>query len=90
MPQARTISDKDLKILLATIAQNRHAARNRAKEMMSYQAGMRVGEIAALRVCDVASHAGNVSDHINLAADQTKRSHGRTVLLGDKLRKEYW
>ena len=55
MAQAKTLSDKDLKILLATIASRRHAPRNRAMVLMSVWAGMRVGEIASLKIGDVVA-----------------------------------
>jgi integrase/recombinase XerD len=88
MAQAKTLSDKELRIVLATIAANRHAARNRAMLLMSVWSGMRVGEIAALRIGDIVVADGSIRDQINLRAEQTKGSKGRVVMLGDKLRKE--
>lgn len=88
MAQAKTLTDKELRIVLATIAQGRHAARNRAMILMSVWAGMRVGEIAALRIGDAVDADGSVRDQINLTADQTKGCRGRTVMLGEKLRRE--
>jgi integrase/recombinase XerD len=88
MAQAKTLSDKDLRILLATIAARRHAARNRAMVLMSIWAGMRVGEVAALRIGDVVSADGSIRDQINLLAEQTKGNKGRVVMIGDRLRKE--
>jgi len=88
MPQAKTLSDKELRIVLATVAQGRHAARNRAMVLMSFWAGMRAGELAALRVGDVLVPDGTIRTEIRLEADQTKGSRGRVVMLGDKLRKE--
>ena len=49
---------------------------------------MRVGEIAALKTADVVSADGSIKDEIHLAATQTKGDRGRTVLVGDKLKKE--
>jgi integrase/recombinase XerD len=88
MAQAKTLSEKDLRILLATIAAGRHAARNRAMALMSVWAGMRVGEVAALRIGDVVAPDGSIRDQINLLAEQTKGNKGRVVMLGDRLRKE--
>jgi integrase/recombinase XerD len=88
MAQAKTLSEKELKIVLGTISQKRHAARNRAMLLMSVWSGMRVGEIAALRLGDVVAPDGTIKDQINLKADQTKGSRGRVVMLGDRLRKE--
>jgi len=88
MAQAKTLTDKELRIVLATIADHRHAARNRAMILMSVWAGMRVGEIAALKIGDIVAPDGSIKDQINLTADQTKGSKGRVVMLGDRLRKE--
>jgi integrase/recombinase XerD len=88
MAQAKTLSEKELKIVLAVAAQGRYAARDRAMLLMSFWAGMRVGEIAALRIGDVVGADGSIKDEIRLAADQTKGNKGRVVVLGDKLRRE--
>jgi integrase/recombinase XerD len=56
--------------------------------LMSYWSGMRVGEIAALRIGDVVNADKSIKDEIRLTADQTKGDKGRTVLLGDKVRRE--
>lgn len=88
MAQAKTLSEKELKIVLAVAAQGRYAARDRAMLLMSFWAGMRVGEIAALRIGDVVGTDGTIKDEIRLAADQTKGNKGRVVVLGDKLRRE--
>lgn len=88
MPQAKTLKDSELKTVLAVIAQTHHPERNRAMFLLSYWAGMRVGEIAALKICDVIGENGKVKEQIYLHATQTKGDKGRTVTLSDKLRKE--
>lgn len=88
MKQAKTLNDTELKVVLAVIAQGRNAERNRAMMLMSHWAGMRVGEIAALKVGDVADSDGEVRGEIRLSAEQTKGCRGRTVMLGDKLQRE--
>jgi len=88
MPQAKVLTDKELKIVLATVAQGRHAARNRALILTSFWTGMRVGEMAALRIGDVVNADGTIKDEIRLTAEQTKGSRGRVVMLGDKIRRE--
>lgn len=70
------------------IMTGRHAARNRALILTSFLTGMRVGEMAALRISDVVNEDGTIKDEIRLTADQTKGSRGRVVMLGDKIRKE--
>ena len=49
---------------------------------------MRVGEVAALRICDVLAADGTVMEEIALTASQTKGNHCRTVLVPKKLRDE--
>jgi integrase/recombinase XerD len=88
MKQAKTLSESEIKVVLAVIAQGRNAGRNRTMLLMSHWAGMRVGEIAALRVGDVLDTNGDIKNEIRLRAEQTKGSQGRTVMMGDKLQKE--
>ena len=88
MKQARTLSDKELKRLLALIATRRYAERDRAMVLLTHLAGMRIGEVAALAVGDVLDRNGDVVPEINLAAHQTKGSHARTVVLSTRMRQE--
>ena len=88
MSQAKTLTQQELRRVLDFIATRKHAARNRAMLLMTHYAGMRVGEVAALRVEDVLDKVGNVRDEIRLDADQTKGSRGRVVVVGEKLQKE--
>ena len=88
MAQARTLKDKELKQLLSHITLYRHVLRNRVMILMTHHAGMRVGEVAALRYSDVMAADGTVVPEIRLSADQTKGSRSRVVYLPEKLRKE--
>ena len=55
---------------------------------LSLYAGLRVGEIAALKIGDVATAAGEIRREIKLSANQTKGSQGRTVVLSSRIRSE--
>lgn len=88
MKQARTLNEKELNALLLYINTRKHAARDRAIVLMTFWAGMRIGEVAATRIKDVLAADGTVKHEINLTAEQTKGKYGRTVVLADKLRKE--
>lgn len=88
MAQAKTLTDKELRKVLAYIAIHKHATRNRCLLLTTYLSGMRVGEVAALRIGDVWSADGAVKDQVRLLPEQTKGKHARTVFLPDKLRKE--
>ena len=88
MAQARTLKDKELKQLLSHITLYRHASRNRAILACTHFGGMRVGEVAALRYCDVLAADGSILAEIRLSADQTKGDRARVVYVSEKLRKE--
>jgi integrase/recombinase XerD len=49
---------------------------------------MRVGEVAALRICDVLTSDGHVKEEVRLSADQTKGDHSRVVYLPSKTQQE--
>lgn len=88
MAQAKTLTEKEFKRVLAYIATGKHAARNRAMFLMTHWAGLRVGEVAALRFGDVIATDGTVRGEIRLEVEQTKGRFARTVFLGERLRKE--
>ncbi len=88
MPQAKTLSPKELRRVLDYTATRKHAARNRLMIMMTHLSGMRVGEVAALLKGDVLKQDGTVKDEIRLTAEQTKGKHARVVFVGEKLRRE--
>jgi integrase/recombinase XerD len=88
MSQARVLTEKELKRVLSYCSTQPHAARNRAMLLCTHMAGMRVGEVSALRICDVLGADGTVMDEIALAAHQTKGTKARTVLVPKKLRDE--
>jgi integrase/recombinase XerD len=88
MPQARTLSPRELRRVLDHVATRRHAARNRLMVLMTHWAGMRVGEVAALRISDVVGRGGEVRPEIRLSAEQTKGRHARVVFVSERLRRE--
>ncbi len=53
MKQAQVLSDRDCKRVMALVSRSAFANRNRCALQLSWLAGMRVGEIAALNVGDV-------------------------------------
>ena len=88
MSQARVLTERELRKVLSYCSSQPHASRNRAMLLCTHMAGMRVGEVAALRICDVLGADGTVLEEIALAAIQTKGNHSRTVLVPKKLRDE--
>lgn len=85
MPQAKVLTERDMRKVLLYCAAHKHAQRNKAMLLMTHHAGMRVGEVAALRLRDVLDKDGTVRSEIALAADQTKGSRGRSVLVPKRL-----
>ena len=88
MKQAKVISEHEMKRLLSVIAQKRHAARDRFAFMLSYYAGLRVGEIASLNMNDVFNEDGTAKLQLMLRAENTKANEARTVFLNERLQKE--
>ncbi len=88
MKQARVISDAEKKRLLAVIQYGRHAERNRLAIMLSHYAGLRVGEIAALRLGDVIDMQGQVFEQTTVIAAVTKSNEARDVFISTKLQRE--
>ena len=88
MSQARTLNEKELNALFRYVATRKYAARDQAILACTYFGGMRIGEVAAVKIKDVLANDGTIKQEINLTAEQTKGKYGRTVVLADKLRKE--
>jgi integrase/recombinase XerD len=88
MAQASVLSESDVRRVFRIIETTRYAARNRLAFVLSIYAGLRVGEIAALRVGDVVNQHGEARREIRLGAHQTKGAKGRIVILSNRVRKE--
>ena len=86
--QARTLNDRELQKLLEFVSRKNNARRNRTMILLTHLAGMRIGEVAAVRYCDVVAADRTVRSEINLSANQTKGDRGRTVLLNERMRAE--
>jgi integrase/recombinase XerD len=85
MSQAKVLTEKEV---LLHIANRKHASRNRAMFVVLNSTGMRVGELASIRLSQVLTPNGEIVDEIRLAADQTKGSRGRVVVLNQKAQEE--
>ena len=88
MKQAPVLTERDAKRLLLHCKQTAFPVRNRCVFILGYLAGMRIGEIAALKVGDVMTAEGDVRASIQLSAEQTKGNEARTVLLNAHLQEE--
>ena len=88
MSQARVLNAQELRKVLDHVATRRHSARNRVMLLLTHYAGMRVAEVAALRINDVLNYSGTIKPEIRLMPDQTKGKHARTVYLNERMQKE--
>ena len=71
MSQAKTLTQAEIDQVLAYIATRRFALRNRVMLYTSFWSGMRVGEIASLKVGDVLNDDGTVKATVTRAALRT-------------------
>ena len=88
MAQAKTLTASELDQLLNYINTRKYAARNKSMTLLTHWAGLRIGEVACLRWCDVTNSDGQVKDEIRLLPDMTKGRHARTVFVSVKLKAE--
>lgn len=66
MKQAKVLNEAEMKILLAVVNASNHAERNRCAVVLSYLAGLRVCEIAALEFGDAFDADGNPREQMQL------------------------
>jgi integrase/recombinase XerD len=86
--QAKVLNSTEIRRVLDYVATRKHALRNRALVLTMFNTGMRVSEVASLRIKDVVDSEGNIKNEIRLAAENTKTNEARTVFINEKLRKE--
>lgn len=85
MAQAKTLTQAEFEQVLMYINTRKFALRNRTMFLISHWSGMRVGEVASLKVRDVLNADGTVKAEVRLSSEQTKGRHARTVYLPKKL-----
>ena len=86
MKQAKLLTDTEFRRLTAVVNSLRHSTRNHTAVALSFYAGLRACEIAALRIGDVFESNGEPRDTIYLSAAQTKGNDTGTVLVNRRLR----
>ena len=88
MKQAKLLTEPEFKRLTVIVNSLRYPTRNHTIVALSFYAGLRACEIAALRVGDVFDDFGRVKDTIYLSSAQTKGSDSATVLVNTKLKRQ--
>jgi len=86
--QAKVLDKEEVRRVLAVIDAGTNAARNRIAFMLTIEAAMRVGEVAALTLSCVRDEDGKAVDVIELHSTQTKGKRGRRVFVSKVLKRE--
>ena len=88
MAQAATLDSKQLQRVLDYLKTRRHYKRNRTMLLLTHWSMLRVGEVAALRYCDVLTADGEIRTDTVLSASQTKGDKSRRIWLNERMREE--
>jgi integrase/recombinase XerD len=88
MAEAKTLSQAELDQVLNYVSTKKYALRDRAIILTSFLGGLRVAEIASLKMGDVVNQDGTIKNEIRLTAEQTKGKHPRTVFVSQRLQTE--
>jgi integrase/recombinase XerD len=88
MAQAATLDAAQLQRVLDYLKTRRHYRRNRTMVLLTHWSMLRVGEVAALRYCDVMDSDGQIRTETVLAAEQTKGDKSRRIWFNERMRAE--
>ena len=87
MAKAKVLTKDEIKRVMRIADIGNNGLRDRVALSLSILAGMRIGEIAALKISDVRGIDGKAVEVINLSKHQTKGNRSRRVFISDELRK---
>lgn len=87
MAKAKVLTKDETKRVLRIAETGNHGQRDKLALALSILGGMRVGEIASLKIGDVRGIDGKAVEVVHLTKHQTKGNRSRRVFLGDELRK---
>ena len=88
MKQARTLNDKEIKMIVSYAGTHRHGERDKAILQLAFATGMRAKELASVTVGHIRGSDGKVVSEFVLKPDETKgSSHGR-IFLNSKVQRE--
>ena len=87
MVKAKVLTKDEIRRVMKIAETGRNGLRDRTALSLSVLAGMRIGEIAALKIGDVRGLDGKAVSVINLSRHQTKGNRSRRVFISDDLRK---
>jgi len=87
MRQALTLTDTQYRQVINSCNTRKHTLRDQTIIHLSFLAGLRAMEIAALTVADAYDDAGQVRSQFTITGTQTKGGHTRTVYVSSKLKR---
>ena len=87
MRQAQTLNEAQLRRVIQYCRSRRHPTRDETIIIISFYAGLRAKEIAALTLGNVFDETGAVREQFILSAEQSKGGRTRTVYLNQRLRR---
>lgn len=87
MAKAKVLTRDEIKRVMRIADAGKNGLRDRVSLSLSILAGMRVGEIAALKISDVRDLDGSAVSVINLSKWQTKGNRARRVFVSTELSK---
>ena len=86
--QAKTLSDKQIKLVLLHLTTTRHPTRNRVIFLLSVKSGFRAKEIASLKWKMLMKSDGQMMNEIHLTNTASKgKSSGRVITIHKELKK---
>ena len=86
--QAKTLSDKQIKLVLLHLTTTRNSTRNKVIFLLSVKAGFRAKEIASLQWKMLVNSDGQMMNEIHLTNTASKgKSSGRIISIHKDLRK---
>ena len=88
MAAAKSLTHAELEHALAHISNTTFAQRDRAMLLVMVLAGLRVSEVANLKLNDVRDANGLIRAEIYLSANRVKHGHARTVYVSTRLQEE--
>jgi len=86
--QAKTLSEKQIKLVLLHLTTTRHPTRNRVIFLLSVKSGFRAKEIASLKWKMLMNSDGQMMNEIHLTNTASKgKSSGRVITIHKELKK---
>ncbi len=87
MAKAKVLTKDEIKRVMRIADTGKNGLRDKTALALSIFSGMRIGEIAALKIADVRGIDGKAVAVVNLSKHQTKGNRARRVFISDELRK---